>query len=109
MRRLLVVQQYQAGNDVYVEIASAVLSENNIIYPDLVGNVTGLLAGNAEIPFNVTTGVNQADGWSYFKSAAKPASSGFPVVTLPENDEALPPTPAIPGDYEIRAQIQTLI
>ena len=109
MRRILVIEQWDSTNKVYVEIASAVLTENDIIYTNITAGVAKTLGLNSEFNFTVDQGVPQADGWNYFKSVALPVPSGFAVVTLPENDEALEPVIDPPGDYEIRAQIRTEI
>lgn len=105
MKYVLVVQQYVAASDVYQEIASKVLSDNDILFPNTTDAVNTLLNGMTSIGFNVNSGVGQSDGWTYFKATAKPVSSGFPVVVLPENDELFPPVQSIPGDYEVRVRI----
>lgn len=109
MRHFLVLQRYDTTNDVYNEIASSVLSENDIIYPDLNGALNRILMSIPSIPYVVTTGVGpMADGWNYYNAAAKPAPS-VPAVSLPTNNEVLPPVPTVPGSYELRVKIFTQV
>lgn len=105
MKQVLIVQQYVTVSQVYQEIASAVLSDNDVLFLNTTDSVNKLLNGMVSIGFNVNNGVGQADGWTYFKSAAKVAPSGFPVVVLPVNNELFPPAQPIPGDYEVRARV----
>jgi hypothetical protein len=109
MRHFLVIQRYNTVNEVYNEVASSVLTENDVIYPDLNGATAKLLMSIPSIPYVTTDGVGpMGDGWSYYNSAAKPAPS-VPVVTLPTNDEALPPVDSIPGSYELRCKVFTQV
>lgn len=105
MRHFLIVQQYVAASDVYQEIASSVLSDNDVLFLNTQDSVNTLLNSMDTLGFNVNSGVGQADGWTYFKATAKPVPSGFPVVVLPENDELFPPAQPVPGDYEVRARV----
>jgi len=105
MKHVLVVQQYVTASQVYQEIASSVLSDNDILFINTMDSVNTLLNSLTSIGFNVNSGVGQVDGWTYFKAAAKPVASGFPVVVLPTNDELFPPVQPIPADYEVRARV----
>ena len=105
MNYFLIVERYVPASKVYVELCRSTLSNNDIVYPDMNGALNRLLAYTPAQTFECYSGVEQADGWSYFKSKAIPAPAGFPVVTLPENDQTFPDVVTIPADYEIRAKV----
>lgn len=106
MNHILIVERYVPTSDVYVELYRAVLSNNDIVYPDMNGALNRLLAQSPDQTFECYDGVPQSDGWSYYKSRAVPAPTGYATITLPVNDEEFPAAIPVPGDYEIRVKVE---
>lgn len=105
MKYTLIIQRYQPNAEVYTEILASVLSENDIIYPDLYAQTNRVLDRANGITFLVSSSpVLQADGWTYFNCSAKPVLQ-YPIVTLPTNLELEPVLPTVPGSHEIRVRV----
>lgn len=104
MRHILIIERWVPAAQIYIERYEAVLSENDILYPDQIGAANRLLRGSNGVTFELTQGVTMPDGWSYYKSQALPVVTP-PVVVLPTNVETFPTPETVPGDYEIRCKV----